>query len=97
MLPDDGDSDFDKDDSSNASADYSMMSNKSSHGLILQDDVKEVSDACLMWEVDWCDYLAFFFYHTICTTSFVIDNSLYSLRASQNYSASTSIILMIYK
>lgn len=48
MLPDDGDSDFDKDDSSNASADYSMMSNKSSHGLILQDDVKEVSDACLM-------------------------------------------------
>lgn len=47
MLPDDGDSDFDKDDSSNASADYSMI-NKSSHGLILQDDVKEVSDACLM-------------------------------------------------
>lgn len=48
MLPDDGDSDFDKDDSSNASADYSMMSNKSSHGLILQDDVKEVRDACVM-------------------------------------------------
>lgn len=46
MLPDDGDSDFDKDDSSNASADYSMMSNKRGHGLILQDDVKEVSYAC---------------------------------------------------
>ncbi len=48
MLPDDGDSDFDKDDSSNASADDSMMSNKSSHGHILHDDVKEVSDGGLM-------------------------------------------------
>lgn len=48
MLPDDGDSDFDKDDSSNASADDSMTSNKSSQCPILHDDVKEVSDRDLM-------------------------------------------------
>ncbi|KAG1952551.1 zinc finger protein 821 isoform X1 [Pimephales promelas] len=41
---DDCDSDFDKDDSSNASADYSMMSNKRGHGLVLQDEVKEESE-----------------------------------------------------
>ncbi len=67
MLPDDGESDFDKDDDSNASADDSMTSNKSSHGLILHDDVKEVSDGGLMEELSrWlCDYLAFFCYHDL--------------------------------
>ncbi|XP_051510483.1 zinc finger protein 821-like isoform X2 [Myxocyprinus asiaticus] len=41
---DDGDSDFDKDDSSNASADYSITSHKIGHCPIQHDDVKEENE-----------------------------------------------------